>query len=440
MDQSSPKIEALDAPEIAAEIARIRGNDLLGKAGRLRDLFEFLVERSLKDEPPKEVEIIEAVFSNSGRVTPEDSVARVYVHRLRKRLEEIAARQGQAGGVRLRIPRGAYRIIPERVEPAAGPATSRNGAAAWLAGLLGKVRSRKLASGAVVALVLLMLGNVVAWTRLAANTPSDAASGMANAAVWSPLTQSQAPLMIVVGDYYMFGEYEDRLFLTRLIRDFSINSKDDLVERYLTSPQAFDRYGDVALQYLPTSVAFALADLSPVLADRDVHVTLASELSDSQLKEYDIIYVGLISGLGKLKEPVFASSRFAVGESYDIIRDTGGGSTYTSEAFLAAPSDSMYRDYGLFKAFAGPTGKQIMVLAGARDTALMGISEALSGGAPIEGLAARSAGEPTQLEALFEVQGRKHVNLEARLLVSEAVDSRKIWSSTPGDMPIFPAR
>lgn len=437
MDGNPAQFEDLSAPACAAEIARIREPGVLGKAGRLRDLFDYLVERSLKDDPPKEIEIISAVFSSGGSVTPEDSVARVYVHRLRKRLEDHFARTGGSSGVRLLIPRGEYRVVAQRVA-AKSPTVGRPRRAAALLARAGEVvRRRALTAGVAAALAILLLGNVVAWTGLAGDESAQSKRSVAAMDVWAPLAKSEAPLLIVVGDYYMFGEYEDRLFLTRLIRDFSINSKEDLVEHYLTSPAAFDRYGDVALQYLPTSTAYALADLSPLLVGRDVRVTLASELTETQIKENDIIYVGLISGLGKLKGPVFTASRFAVGESYDIIEDTSDGRFYTSEAFLGAPSESMYRDYGLFKSFSGPTGRRIFVLAGARDTALMGLSETLTDPDAGPNLASISAEE---FESLFEVQGRKHVNLEARQLAAQSVNSEDIWSSSPNDMPVFPTK
>lgn len=436
MDGNPAQFEDLGAPPCAAEIARIREQGVLGKAGRLRDLFDYLIERSLQDDPPKEIEIISAVFSNGGSVTPEDSVARVYVHRLRKRLEDYFAKSGGASGVRLLIPRGEYRVVAERVAPKPATAGGMHRIATVFARAGDLARGRAVLAGLAAIAAVLLLGNVVAWSRLAGEGVAKTNNAVAGLDIWAPLEKSDAPLLIVVGDYYMFGEYEDRLFLTRLIRDFSINSKEDLVEHYLTSPSAYDRYGDVALQYLPTSAAFALADLSPLLANKDVRVVLASELTDTQLKENDIIYVGLISGLGKLKGPVFTASRFAVGESYDIIEDTSDGRFYTSEAFLGAPSESMYRDYGLFKSFSGPSGGHIYVLAGARDTALMGLSEALTDGT-VAGLEGEGVGE---IESLFEVQGRKHVNLEARLVASEPVISDRIWSSSPDDLPVFPTQ
>lgn len=435
--ETSP--EALTTPDSVAEIARIRENRLLGRAGRLSDLFDYLLERSLRDDPPKEVEVIAEVFSAKGAPAQDDAVARVYVHRLRKRLEDIATKSAGTAPIRLSIPLGEYRLVAERVVTGATDTQADDRLRSAFTSGIGWVRQRWALAGVMAACAALLLGNVVAWSRLAGTEPSSTARQAGNSAIGATLDSGDVPLLLVVGDYYMFGEYKDRLFLTRLIRDFSINSKQDLIESYMTSPEASDQYGDVALQYLPTSVAFALADLAPVFAGRDVRVALASELTETQMRDNDLIYVGLISGLGKLKGPVFTASRFSIGESYDIIQDHDANRSYTSEAFVSAPSDAMYRDYGVFKSFLGPTGNQIVVLAGARDTALMGLSAAL---------ATRETGDQLEAagallregEALFEVQGHKHINLRAKIIGAGPVDSARIWSSSPEDMPVFPAQ
>jgi hypothetical protein len=237
----------------------------------------------------------------------------------------------------------------------------------------------------------------------------------------------------------MFGEYENRLSLKRLIRDFNINSKADLVHAYRDDPKAFDRYSDVALQYLPTSAAFAIADLAPILeGDRDVQVMLASELTPDRLKSSDIIYVGLLSGMGPLRDPVFAQSRFSFGESYDQIVDRNSGKTYTSEAFRAAPSDTMYRDYGFFSTFKGPTGNRIAILSGSRDTAVMGVAEKLTRLSELAEVEQKAAGADS-FEALFEVKGQKHMNLETRVLASYPVDSSSIWTGANANTVTVPS-
>lgn len=434
----SKPIAGLD-PATQAEITRVRGSGVLGASGRLVELFDFLAARSGDDRPPKEAEIALAVFGKTdSEALRDDPVARVYVHRLRKRLDEFYLRNGTPDGVRLDIPKGDYRIVS--VSPGATAETADTTEEAAAAEIPATAKPRRKRWGLIAAGIaaLAIGGNITAWAMFMGNSPAKAE--IADTGIWTEIANSKRPLLIVVGDYYMFGEYEDRLQLKRLVRDFSINSKEDLVNSQRGDPSSFDRYSDVAMQYLPASAAYALADLAPLLREgRQVQVALASELTPARLKSDDIIYVGLLSGMGALRDPVFSQSRFAFGQSYDQIIDRNTGKKYTSEAFLAAPSDQMYRDYGFFSTFEGPGGNRIAILSGSRDTAVMGVAEALT---QIDRLAKveKKTGSAHDFEALFEVKGQKHVNLEAQVLASYELHSPTIWTGTPANVASYPRK
>ena len=453
---SSPPADDAATPEDRlAEIERVRASGVFSPGGRLSDLFEYLAARSGPEDAPKEAEIALAVFGKRGTENlRDDPVARVYMHRLRRRLEDFYLRGGVPTGIRLEIPKGGYRISARRI--AAGPRgeagslmarfeplpdaadepvfeadasptrrrrPGRPGRGVWLAaGLL-------VAVGVLIGCLIMLFAAPLAGSR---------ETIVRRAEAWKGLAGSGRPLLVVVGDYYIFGEYEDRLFLRRLIRDFSINSKDDLLARQLEDPKAYERYGDVALQYLPVSAAVALSDLAPLLASaRSVEVALASDLSPERLKSSDILYVGLLSGLGPLRDPIFTHSRFRIGASYDEIFDRKTQETYTSEAFLATQGDTMYRDFGYFAAFDGPSGNRIAILAGTRDTALMGVAELLTRPAGLKAIGAEARGR-SSFETLLEVRGQKNVNLETRILAGDALDSQDIWSRPPSEAVSFP--
>ena len=425
------------APDRAAEIARIRESGVLGASGRLVELFDFLVVSSSDGRSPKEAEIALAVFGKADtEALRDDPVARVYIHRLRKRLDDFYLRNGTPTGARLDIPKGDYRIV--LVSPDAAPSTEAETPAS-IEPVVAAPAKRRWTWGLAAAAALLVLigGNVAAWAMLGAGNGNEAA--IEKSALWRPLADGKRPLTIVVGDYYMFGEYEDQVTLKRLIRDFAINSKEDLVQSQSRVPGGFDRFSDVALQYLPASTAYALADIAPLLSEeRDVRVVLASSLEPGRMKTDDIIYVGLLSGLGPLREPVFSRSIFQFGASYDQLIDNKTGKSYVSEAFLAAPSDQMYRDYGFFATFQGPAGNRIAILSGTRDTAVMGVAEALTQPERLRRVEQSIAGK-RDFEALFEVKGQKHVNLEAQVLASYPLDSAAIWSGGRANIASFPA-
>ena len=438
-------VTPLEAPEMLdaaalAEIARVRESGVLGASGRLLELFEFLAQRSAQGRPPKEAEIALTVFGKAGPDSMrDDPVARVYIHRLRKRLDDFYLRHGMPNGMRLDIPKGDYRIACTGGDGngVGAEANAEHDAAP----LIDVTRPRKFSWGLAAAClaVLAIGGNVAAWSMFA-NRPAAQIRQLADSGMWAEIAKSKRPLLIVVGDYYMFGEYEDRTKLKRLIRDFAINSKEDLAISQWSNPKDFERYSDVSLQYLPASAAFALADLAPLIQEgRKVQVTLSSNMPLERMKTDDIIYVGLLSGLGPLRDPVFSTSRFALGKSYDQIIDVKAGRAYNSEAFLAAPSDDMYRDYGFFSTFEGPAGNRIVILSGSRDTAVMGVAEAVT---QMDRLARVEKKTPKQgdFEALFEVKGQKHMNLEASVLVAYPLDGQAIWSGERANAASYPEK
>ena len=109
--------------ELIHHAEQFRASGLLGKPGTLSRLFDFLLARSLEGDAPKETEIALQVFGKSPAFdVSQDAVVRVYVHKLRRRLEEFNARR--SGGAKIVIPKGEYRLLLERpaLEPAAQPA------------------------------------------------------------------------------------------------------------------------------------------------------------------------------------------------------------------------------------------------------------------------------------------------------------------------------
>jgi hypothetical protein len=417
-----------DNERLREEAERLRASGVAGESGRLRELFDFLLAHAGTPGAVKEAEIAATLFgrSQSGR-SNDDSIARVYMHRLRKRLEAHYASHPPAGGTRIEIPRGEYRMVLVRIadEPAD----------ASVAPVAPSARPGVRASVLALSMAFLAL-NAVGWAAwLWVDRPDP--NPFRTSPVWSAHVGSPRPLTVVMGDYYMFGEFEDRLFLRRLIRDFSVNSKQDLIERYLSRPDGAETYGDVALQYLPASSASALGHILPAAAHARPRIVLSSELTPDILRSDDIIFVGLVSSLGLLREPIFGHSRFRFGESYDQIIDQKTGHMYQSEAFLAAPGDGMYRDYAYVASLTGPAGNHITIVSGARDAALSGIAESLTTPAFLITLG-KTPDSKGDFEAIFEIRGQRQTSLETRLLALSPIDSRAVWDSPPGNAAPFP--
>ena len=387
-----------------AELARVRASGVLGDSGRLRELFDYLAARGIEAPSASQAEIADSVFGQTG-TEGDDATVRVYIHRLRKRLEEFYASEGDgAEQVRLTLPAGTYalRLTGGAERAATQPPRQSPDPKWWAVGLA-------------------LLAAFTATFLLGRTLPRADDAPPVNA-FWVPFLHSDRPTVVVVGDYYMFGEYypldPDR---SRLIRDFRVNSPTDLAGLQDAEPERYGNAEDVGLTYLPFSTAYGLRQIVPILArgGRPVTVLAASELDANTIRSSNIVYVGLIGALGSLEDTVFSGSGFAIGESFDELVDKAARKSYVSDEARRLAAPVFYRDYGYLARFRAPGGSLVAVVAGARETALRGIAPIVAGAELPEQLDELARGEGG-MEALFQVTGQQGADLSDRLLVARA--------------------
>ncbi len=402
----------------------IRSSGILGQSRLLR-LFNFLVECTAAGTAPKEAVIAADVFGKTtGFDVSQDSIVRVYIHNLRRKLDQYYSAAGKAEPARLVLPKGEYRLAVARLElsPAAQDSESEHGS------------HRGTRVG--IALALAALVCIALWGVAHVYWPRSPMQVVRSSAAWTRLLQNDKPTVVVIGDYYIFGDTEQTTDVKRLIREFSINSKDDLDQFLQQHPDQADHFMDVGLGYLPTSSAFALADIMPVLASGEtgrVRVMLMSALNPGDIKSANIVYIGLMSGLGTLQRLVFAGSRFRVGESYDELIDQKTNHHYFSTASQyagepkAAGTQFGYHDYGFFSTFSGLGGNQIVVIAGTQDEGLREMADVVTEPARLKELDNQAAGKK-DFEALYEVLGMDSLDLNGKLIVISPLNPNTIWS------------
>jgi hypothetical protein len=433
---------------------RIRASDLFGRSDQLQKLFDYLVECTRGGRVPKESVIAVEVF---GRGTDydgsSDAAVRVCIHKLRRKFEEFYTAHPELGPARLTIPRGQYRLVLENPQASvveepdlprrpggasrdslrSAPVTSRPDS---------RVRNPwKIATlAAVTALILVAIAAGVFWQR----TPARQFAAVRQSPVWAKLLGDTRPITVVLGDYYIFAENGELLQPQRLVREFFINSRADLDQYLRDHPEMMGRYMDVQLGYLPTSSAHVMANIIPLLAatHRRINVTMMSDLVPDDLKSTDVVYVGYLSGLGMLYDGAFSGSRFSVGSTFDELTDNRTKVRYASQAgdrYLrqsdrptAAAASQMYRDYSLVTGFEGPSGNQVLVIAGTRDVGLIQAGEALTDPARLRELRERlTAGVP--FEALYEVSGINGTEMASKLLVTSARPAHNTWDHIPAE-------
>lgn len=411
-----------DAAIVRDEMERIIASGVLGRSRTYTKLLEYLVACSLEGRSPKELEIAVEVFGRGGDFDPsQDSLVRVYMHNLRQKLDQFAGQHGSESGYRLAIPRGEYRLLAEPIQQNAAPTET-----------LIKDASRR-PSAWVVALIGLLALNLLALVALNDDSTDVPERQIAESAVWNGILDDEFPLVVVVGDYYIFAELDERGNVRRLIRDFSINSSQDLDELFMYSPELLETYYDLDLTYLPQSSAQALTDILRVVyaAGKSARVIPMSELSAAELKTSHVVYVGYISALDTLMEFVFAASSLTVGDTFDELENETTGQSYTSGAGMLRYGQRNYHDYGFLSTFPGPDGNQFLIVSGTRDEGVMHVAQALASADDIalleQQLEAHGAEGPAAFEALYEVAGFDRLNLDAMLVHWADLDYQTIW-------------
>lgn len=385
----------------AAEVLRLREAGVPGRSGRLRELFDFLAERGPAAASATQAEIAAAVFGQS-ETDADDATVRVYIHRLRKKLEDhYRDHPPLPGAAMLDLPSGIYALQlagQEQGQADAPSAAERAAPRRWIAlGLL--------------AVIAAFIGGLL----LARESPSPAN------AIWDPLLESDRPVLLVLGDYYLFGEIDPvRPDEGRLIRDFRVNSAEDLLRLQEADPARFGMAEDVGLNYLPFQAAFAIEQIAPLLAagGKPVQVIAASELTSTMLTDHDVVYLGLLSGMGLLEEITFEASGFRIGDSYDEIIDRETGQRWVSDEARRLASPAFYRDFAYVARLRAPGGGLVTIVASERVTGLRGIGAIVAATDLPEALE-DSAQEPA-FEALFQITGQQGADLSDRLIVARA--------------------
>ncbi len=400
-------------PEVIRRCAsRIIESGTLGRGQTYTKLLTYLVERAIRGEVPKEFDISVDVFGKAkASVDSPDAQTRVYVYKLRARLDSYYNGPGKDDPFRLDIPKGTYHLFAVAQEVKAEKVDAAPSKRRW-------------ASYAAVGLLLVSLvANILLLAGYSARDEEAALSGP----VWSGLGGGARPILIVVGDHFFFSETGSHV----RVRDVAINSLQDLRD----SAEYGSETGLVfeTLSYLPKSTVFTLQTILPhaAAASKNVTMKLVSELTPADLRDYDVIYVGFVRAMAILKDYYFSRSNFTSDAPlFMSLAHTASGEVFTR----SGPVPQYNRDYGVFARFAGPAGNQIVVFAGIGDVGVSAVVRSLTSHAGLERVEAllrdRELDVAHGVEVLVEADGHSRMDLDVRVVGAYALRAHETPQTT----------
>lgn len=400
---------------VRQHLGKLLASEQLGKADASCKLLTYLVERSLKGETPKEVEIAIDVFGKDASFNATgDSLVRVHVRTLRQRLAEYYAESGQNEPLRFVIPKGSYRvnIEPRFEQPPAPPAVNR--------------KPRRGFAYAAAAVLTLLAGsialNVYLWNR--AKSEMSATTPIRTDPIWADLIESERPLTVVLGDFFMYTQIDPKTGRTLTVRDPWINSSEQLRAFLASDPSLVAERGQRYNNMIAKSTAIGMAAILPIVhrAGRTVEVRTIDDLAVEDIRNNDIIYIGPFVRLGSLVGYYLHNSRYRYDAQTLDLTDMVARKSY----FPAGELGDERLDHGIVAKFQGPTGNRIMILASVgRNVGLLQIVQTLTSPQGLENLRTKlreqALSDSGAFEALFAIKGFKRTDLGAEIVRADAL-------------------
>lgn len=421
--------------ELQALRRRIVNSGALGRSPVYLQLFDYLLNCAQQGRQPKEFEIaVDVLGRDSTFDVTKDSVVRVYVHQLRKRLDKYFLKLAPHCTYQLTIPKGQYTVNATRTpDPSEDSGIS---AASELNNALSVTaedkKHRKLSYVLAVLIAMLLVGNVWQWQVSHSEVPHTTVSQALSHPLWQSLMNDDMPILIVMGDYYIFGETDESGRVTRMVRDFFINSRQDLAELFMQDNTLQMYFRDLDMSYMPEGSASALLQISPIVAatGKRVNVRMMSRITTADLRSNHVIYIGYISAMDRLNNMYFPASGLLPGRTYDELYNRNQQTFYTSTAGLPEQGEP-FRDLALVATWSAARGNQFILVSGTRDAGLMHAANVVANVEELQHLDAMLdsgilAGTPGY-EALYEVYGIDRMNFDAGLLYHQPLDPDRIW-------------
>lgn len=418
--------------ELSALCERIIASGVLGRSRHFVAMLNYLVQCSIENKSPKELELaIEVLGRGDDFDVSADSAVRVYVHQLRKKLKSYYENHEPEAEFQIVIPRGKYTLMasPVQLPPVPEPAQTQATASRF-----------PLNTSLLFAAILLLSANLFFLLNPLEDDNEQSLQLVATHPVWGSVLSDAQPILLVMGDYYIFGELNANGNIARMVRDFNVNSSSDLEDLQFSDIEHTENYLDLDLSYMPEGSAYALAKIVPILqrSGKPVNITMMSDLTTADIRSNHIVYIGYISAMEKLTDMTFAGSGLRIGRSYDELFNVRTAEYYTSDAGLPEEGEP-FRDYGMFSTFPASTDTQVVLISGMRDAGLMHTAQALSASQTLDDLVVAIDSDTDEaiasFEALYEVYGVDRLNFDADLVYADLLDTQKIWG-TPQASPL----
>jgi hypothetical protein len=379
-----------------------------------QNLLKYLVEASIRQTTPKEYTIGREVLHRGADFNPnQDTIVRVSIYNLRKKLDAYYSREGAGDAVRIELPKGHYEVRFADQKKAVRIFQPKR--IAWALLILA------LAGANVLTFLL--------YRREAAT--QEAGSEWRRDPVWGDFFGSRFEKEIVLGDHFFYVMNPDSRDRRTIARRDDINSNDEFVV-FKNADIARRHFKVLEYPVFPKNSVWPFADIIRIFDKANVgfRINYASNVTALEMKECDMLFVGSFHTLFSFNQ-TFKNSRFTykVYPNTLTYRDDSRDSLIT----LSEEGDPLYShvDYGVARKIPGPNRNIYFIFTSFHETGTTGILQQFTDPdllKKIEEVLGSGTGDvPEYFEILFKARGYNRTVYNTEILFAGGIDPASVF-------------
>lgn len=379
-------------------IEQIVKSKVFSRSEMLRELLHYLFESHKKEVHVKAINIAIDLFKRKGDLKENDeTIARVYVHKLRAKLDDYYKKEGQNEKIIIEIPKGKYDLnfrLPE------SKTNTTN------------TSSLKLFIVSISALLLLNL--LIFWQIGIFNTEKSANS------IWNEYVTDEGDVNLMLANPFFYTVRNLENDSTFVVRDFNINSEVELTNTpSLFSKNQYD-INKSDISYFANNNINSLPLLFKALSESNNEIQLKSgeDINIENIKNNNTIALTSLKSIGLFHE-------FLAKTSIRIPNKNGLSLALINKAdtikYTAVKSyNDFYTDYAFFVKIPTPKGKTLSIISDSHSIGNKGLMELVTNKNAEETILKQypeyEGNFPKYFELLVKVSGYHEQNLSAEII------------------------
>lgn len=384
-------------------VVRIIQSKLFSRSEMLQNLLQYLFDSHKNEIHVKAINIAIDLFERKGELKENDeTIARVYVHKLRTKLSEYYKKEGKNEKIVIEIPKGKYDLnfrLPE------SKTNTTN------------TSSLKLFIVSISALLLLNL--LIFWQIGIFNTEKSANS------IWNEYVTDEGDVNLMLANPFFYTVRNLENDSTFVVRDFNINSEVELTNTpSLFSKNQYD-INKSDISYFANNNINSLPLLFKALSETENKIQLKSgaNINLENIINNNTIALTSLKSIGIFHEFLSQSSikiPQKSGLSLQLINETD-----TIKYTAVKSYNDFYTDYAFFIKIPTPKGKTLSIISDSHSIGNKGLMEIATNNNAEEIILKQypeyQGNFPKHFELLVKVSGFHEQNLKTEVIHFKAL-------------------